>query len=77
MEKSRVVDPQKGERNFHAFYGFCRGASAAEKSEFGVGNPKDFDYLNKGNCTDVDTINDAEWWKEATVKKPNVFLKCI
>ena len=64
LEKGRVVDPSKGERNFHIFYQFCKGASQQQKQEYGLHGPDAFEYLVKGKCTDVSTIDDVKWWKE-------------
>ena len=67
LEKSRVVTQLDGERNFHVFYQFCVGATADEKRDFGLHDPSSFDYLVKGNCITVDTIDDVEEYKEMRV----------
>lgn len=67
LEKSRVVTQLEGERNFHIFYQFCIGASAAEKKDFGLHDSSAFDYLVKGNTTTVDTIDDVQEYKDMRV----------
>eukprot|EP01132_Coremiostelium_polycephalum_P001010 gene1010-1280_t len=60
LEKSRVVFQINGERNFHIFYQFCRGASKKEQEEFGIYGPENFAYLTKGNTLDIDGVDDVE-----------------
>eukprot|EP00026_Physarum_polycephalum_P000803 Phypoly_transcript_00804.p1 GENE.Phypoly_transcript_00804~~Phypoly_transcript_00804.p1 ORF type:complete len:1167 (+),score=243.05 Phypoly_transcript_00804:427-3927(+) len=62
LEKSRVVFQTQGERNFHIFYQFCKGASKKEKDDFGVYDPENFAYLTKGNCLDIEGVDDVEEW---------------
>eukprot|EP01104_Vermistella_antarctica_P012194 TRINITY_DN3483_c1_g1_i1.p1 TRINITY_DN3483_c1_g1~~TRINITY_DN3483_c1_g1_i1.p1 ORF type:complete len:1243 (+),score=432.95 TRINITY_DN3483_c1_g1_i1:355-4083(+) len=58
LEKSRIVDQLDGERNFHVFYQFCKGANETERSSFGVYGPESFAMLMCGNTTDVQGIDD-------------------
>ncbi|KAJ3148444.1 Unconventional myosin-Ie [Geranomyces variabilis] len=60
LEKSRVVGPGVGERNFHIFYQMTKGASAADKEQLGMMDPKFFHYLNVSNEYNADGINDVE-----------------
>ncbi|KAN0022743.1 hypothetical protein ACTFIU_005479 [Dictyostelium citrinum] len=60
LEKSRVVFQLKGERNFHIFYQFCRGATPQEQQEFGIYGPENFAYLTKGDTLDIDGVDDVE-----------------
>ncbi|EGG25063.1 myosin IC [Cavenderia fasciculata] len=60
LEKSRVVYQLNGERNFHIFYQFCRGATKKEQEEFGIYGPESFAYLTKGNTLDIDGVDDFE-----------------
>ncbi|EFA78349.1 myosin IC [Heterostelium album PN500] len=60
LEKSRVVFQLNGERNFHIFYQFCRGATKKEQEEFGIYGPENFAYLTKGNTLDIDGVDDVE-----------------
>ncbi|XJO77043.1 hypothetical protein BDV3_001684 [Batrachochytrium dendrobatidis] len=60
LEKSRVVGPSKGERNFHIFYQMTTAASATEKEQLGMMEPKYFHYLNTSGEYHADGINDVE-----------------
>jgi myosin-1 len=64
LEKSRVATPTPGERNFHAFYVLCAGASAAEKKALGIQDQTSFNYLNQTGTYSVDGIDDVEWYRE-------------
>ncbi|KYQ88475.1 myosin IC [Tieghemostelium lacteum] len=60
LEKSRVTWQLNGERNFHIFYQFCKGATKKEQDEFGIYGPENFAYLAKGNTLDIDGVDDVE-----------------
>ena len=68
LEKSRVVDQLKGERNFHVFYQICRGATGKMQQDYGFHAPESFEYLMKGNTSSVSTIDDVADFKEMMVR---------
>eukprot|EP01119_Soliformovum_irregulare_P017875 TRINITY_DN5376_c0_g1_i2.p1 TRINITY_DN5376_c0_g1~~TRINITY_DN5376_c0_g1_i2.p1 ORF type:complete len:1547 (+),score=636.99 TRINITY_DN5376_c0_g1_i2:113-4753(+) len=61
LEKSRVVQQAKGERNFHIFYQILSGSSSDEKKRWRLadGSASQFEYLKKSGCTSVDGVDDA------------------
>ena len=63
LEKSRVVNIQSEERNYHIFYQFLQGASNEEKEMYKLKDMEYYDYLNKGTF-DIDDMDDCENYKE-------------
>ncbi|KAI8925857.1 P-loop containing nucleoside triphosphate hydrolase protein [Entophlyctis helioformis] len=64
LEKSRVVGPGKGERNFHIFYQLTKAASAHEREQLGMMDPQHFHYLKMSGEYSADGINDADEYKD-------------
>ena len=61
LEKSRVVGPTQGERNYHIFYHMLAGASAEERKKFGLlAAPSDYKYTT--GETVAPGIDDKEEW---------------
>ncbi|QDZ17982.1 heavy chain of myosin [Chloropicon primus] len=60
LEKSRVVKANKGERGYHIFYQLCKGASKKQIEALSLEDYKEFEYLKKGDCFDVEDMNDVE-----------------
>ncbi|XP_057293131.1 unconventional myosin-Id-like isoform X2 [Hydractinia symbiolongicarpus] len=61
LEKARVVHQQVGERNFHAFYQFLKGAPEhVLKAAKLINRPNDYKYLQQGRSPDVESINDKK-----------------
>jgi len=59
LEKSRVVNPAKDERNFHIFYHLLGGADKSLLDKLHLTNNfDDYEYLKKSNCTTVKSLND-------------------
>ena len=63
LEKSRVIKPGTGERNYHIFYQINH-LSPEEKKKVKYNSPDDFTYCNAGGCTDVPGINDDAEFKD-------------
>ncbi len=59
LEKTRVVNPGKGERNYHIFYQICRGSNDAMKKKYKIQNVEFYNYLNKSGCVDK-RVNKSE-----------------
>ena len=56
LEKSRVVDQQRGERNFHIFYQLLSSPDLCRT--YHLSSPSDYRYLTAGNCLQVDGMDD-------------------
>uniref|UniRef100_A0A8C6UC77 Myosin Ic, paralog b n=1 Tax=Neogobius melanostomus TaxID=47308 RepID=A0A8C6UC77_9GOBI len=68
LEKSRVVHQNHGERNFHIFYQLIEGGEEDLLRRLGLErNSQQYQFLVKGNCPKVSSINDRSEWK--AVKK--------
>ncbi|XP_076833382.1 LOW QUALITY PROTEIN: myosin Ic, paralog b [Brachyhypopomus gauderio] len=64
LEKSRVVHQSHGERNFHIFYQLIEGGEEDLLRRLGLDrNTQQYQYLVKGNCPKVSSINDRSDWK--------------
>ncbi|KAK6473316.1 unconventional myosin-Ic isoform X1 [Huso huso] len=64
LEKSRVVHQNHGERNFHVFYQLIEGGDDDLLRRLGLErNAQQYQYLVKGNCPKVSSINDKNEWK--------------
>ncbi|XP_075060774.1 unconventional myosin-If [Mixophyes fleayi] len=58
LEKSRVVNQNESERNFHVFYQLIEGASQEQKQNLGIMTPDYYFYLNQSDTYKVDGTND-------------------
>jgi myosin-5 len=60
LEKVRLVNQGKGERNYHIFYQMCAGGVEEEKERWGLTEAKAYHYLNQSDCFVLREINDVE-----------------
>ncbi|KAK2589113.1 hypothetical protein KPH14_001939 [Odynerus spinipes] len=59
LEKSRVTCHNPGERNFHVFYQLATGANSQMKSDLGLMDLENYQYLSYGGNHRVEGTNDA------------------
>ncbi|SNX86354.1 probable Myosin I [Melanopsichium pennsylvanicum] len=64
LEKNRVVQQIRDERNFHIFYQFTKAASAAHRDNYGIQGPEAYAYTANSQCLDVNGIDDHADYKE-------------
>jgi myosin heavy subunit len=66
LEKSRVVNHAVGERNYHAFYQLCAGASPAERKLYHLPptGAAGFRILTRGACLEAEGQDDKGDWAE-------------
>lgn len=64
LEKARVVGQIKGERNFHIFYQFTKGASQQHREAYGIQGPETYIYTSASKCMSVDSIDDVNDFKQ-------------
>ena len=63
LEKSRVVGPGEGERNYHIFYQLLAGATAEQRAELHLlSAPSEYLYL-QGPPTVEGVVDEEEWAK--------------
>ncbi|KAI8914411.1 P-loop containing nucleoside triphosphate hydrolase protein [Gorgonomyces haynaldii] len=64
LEKSRVVGPGKGERNYHIFYQLTKATTGQLKEQLGMTDPNYFSYLSCSGEYNADGINDVSEFQE-------------
>eukprot|EP00922_Rhytidocystis_sp_ex-Travisia-forbesii_P048911 GHVS01072823.1.p1 GENE.GHVS01072823.1~~GHVS01072823.1.p1 ORF type:complete len:673 (-),score=82.08 GHVS01072823.1:358-2139(-) len=63
LEKSRILTQEDGERSYHIFYQLIKGADAATKAKYHIGDANSYKFINP-NCTQVDGIDDVQEYKD-------------
>ncbi|XP_046959297.1 myosin heavy chain, non-muscle isoform X1 [Vanessa cardui] len=70
LEKSRAIRQAKDERTFHIFYQLLSGATAQQKAEYILEDPKSYPFLSNA-ALPVPGIDDAAEF-QATIKSMNI-----
>lgn len=70
LEKSRAIRQAKDERTFHIFYQLLSGATAQQKAEYILEDPKSYPFLSSG-AVPVPGIDDAAEF-QATIKSMHI-----
>lgn len=58
LEKSRVVNQDLGERNYHIFYQFLASANQEEREALKLKSPSLYSMLSKGNTLKIEGVDD-------------------
>ncbi|XP_039371826.1 unconventional myosin-If isoform X1 [Mauremys reevesii] len=64
LEKSRVVNQNENERNFHIYYQLIEGASQEQQQNLGIMTPDYYYYLNQSETYKVDGTDDRSDFHE-------------
>jgi myosin heavy subunit len=64
LEKSRVIAPNPGERNYHIFYQMCAGAAGVYPELRLKEEPSMYYYLRMGGSVEVEGMDDAAEFKD-------------
>jgi len=67
LEKSRVAQTARGERNFHIFYQLIEGADKELSRAFGLAKATNYNYLNCSDCYEAENTNDGRSFVETKV----------
>lgn len=61
LEKSRVVNQNEDNRNFHIFYQIFSSCNEEKRRTLGLNkNAADYRFLNQDSCVNVDGIDDSK-----------------
>lgn len=75
LEKSRVVKPGKGERNFHIFYQLLAGIPGNYRKKWHILPPSEYRYLQSSGCYEVDDVDDVAEFQETMKAMQHVGIK--
>lgn len=64
LERSRVVRPPSGERNYHIFYQLLRGVTEELRERLALSDPEDYFFLSQSGCTHIGGVDDKEKFQE-------------
>lgn len=64
LEKNRVVGQVRGERNFHIFYQFTKGAPQNYRDQFGIQAPESYTYTSRSQTSSVAGVDDVKEFQE-------------
>lgn len=64
LERNRVVNQIRGERNFHIFYQFTKGAPQKYRDLFGIQMPESYTYTSRSQTTSVPNVDDVKEFQE-------------
>lgn len=70
LEKSRIVRPQRNERNYHVFYRLLSGASDEQRKALRLNAPQDFYYLRQSDCYAIEEVDDKSEVRATTQPTP-------
>ena len=59
LEKSRIVRPQRNERNYHIFYRLLAGASEQQRRTLRLTTAQDYYYLRQSECATIEDVDDT------------------
>ncbi len=73
LERSRLVNVNDPERNYHVFYQLCDGASEEEKAVLHLRPANEFKYLNKSSCFELKGVSNAEEYEVRYIEMEDEF----
>lgn len=60
LEKTRVVQREKGERSYHVFYQLCAGASHILKEKLNLKAADEYEYLKQSDSLRISCVDDSQ-----------------